>query len=415
MNVSSDRLPVFLRYAFRNLRRNARRTLLSVVGIAVGCTVALVNIGFVRGKIDMFLHSIAEGGVGHLRVVHADWLAGRDAALRVAGWERRLAALRADPTVLVATPRARVQGMLMMGTRLAGAEIVGVDPATEPAAFRYVRVLESGRYLKAGDRHSIVIGRTLADRLGAGVGDALVVSAASPTGSITNQMFDVVGIVNLGGKLDAGICQVALPDAAEMSGIPGAGEIAVILRDGSRVEAFRTRLRSALPPGVAAVTWAEISPQSWGAVRINEISQVLVAAILIVVTLLGVASSQLTAVLERRREFAVLAAIGMGRATIVKLLLSEAIALGMASLAATLALAGPIVYYFATVGIRILDKGGMSVAGIALVDPVFRANFGPWLLSDAALLTFTATLLASLYPGWFATRLDPAEALRVAA
>jgi ABC-type lipoprotein release transport system permease subunit len=170
-----------------------------------------------------------------------------------------------------------------------------------------------------------------------------------------------------------------------------------------------------LPRGVAAVTWAEISPQSAGAVRINQISQVIVAAILIVVTLLGVASSQLTAVLERRREFAVLAAIGMGRATILKLLLSEALALGVASLAATLALAGPIVYYYATVGLTILGKGGTSVAGIALVDPVFRANFGPWLLYDAAVLTFTATLLASLYPGWFATKIQPAEALRVAA
>jgi len=403
---------VSFRYAVRNLFRNGRRTLLSVAGVAVGCTVALVSIGMSKGKVNMFIRSIGEGGVGHMRVVREGWLESRRSELRVADWKSVLERARADPAVAVATPRTRVQGMLAMGTRLTGVEIVGVDPATEPKAYRYVRTMAAGRYLVPSDRRAIVIGRTLANRLRVEPGDQVVASAADASGSVRTDMFEVVGIVDLGGKLDAAICQAVLADAAWLSGVPGAGEIALLLKNPGEIDLVRGRI--ACPRGDAVVTWAQISPQSAAGVRINEAWQWIVSAILIVVVLLGVASAQLTAVLERRREFAVLAALGMGRWKMTWLVLGEAVALGTASLAVTMLLSVPLDWYFATTGITVMAAGGMSVADIAIVDTVFRSDFGRWLFVDGAVLAYTATVLASLYPAWFAARLDPAAALRVA-
>ena len=410
--MSGPRGSVALRYAVRSLFRNGRRTILSVAGVAVGCTVALVDIGMARGKVNMFLRSIGEGGVGHLRVVREGWLESRKAELRVAEWRSVLGRLRADPAVAVATPRTRVQGMLAMGTRLTGAEVVGVDPATEPKAYRYVRQMSAGRYLQPSDRRALVLGRTLANRLRVEPGDQVVVSAADAGGMVRTDMFEVVGIVDLGGRLDAAICQVPLADAEWLSGIPGAGEIAVLLGDAGAVA--RVRASIAVPKGDAVVSWSQISPQSAGAVKVNEVTQVIISAILLAVVLLGVASAQLTAILERRREFAVLAALGAGRWTMVRLVLGEAVALGTASFVATLALALPLVWYLATTGITVMAAGGMSVGDIAIVDTVFRSDFGRWFFVDAALLAYAATVLASIYPALFAARFQPAEALRVA-
>ncbi len=408
------RLSVANRYAVRNLARNGRRTLLSVAGVAVGCTIALVNIGFVQGKVDLFLRSIGEGGIGHVRVVNREWPVSRSRELRLRAWRPLLAALRADPAVAVATPRTRVQGLLALGTRMAGAEVVGVDPTTEPRAYRYVRVMASGRYLLPADTAGIVIGRSLADRLGAEVGAPLVVTVVDRAGTLKDAMFDVVGIVDLGSNLDASICQVTLAAAERLSGTPGAGEISLLLRDPARADRFRAGLQTRLSAPDTALTWAEINPPSAAAIRINQVVQAILTTILVLVALLGVASSQLTAVLERRREFAVLAAIGTGRLAIFRLLLGEAVAMGTLSLVLTLALAWPLVYYFATVGIRVFGRGGVTAFGMALTDPVFHAAIGPWLFGDAALLCYLATIVASLYPAWFATRLNPAEALRVA-
>lgn len=408
------RLSVTTRYALRNLTRNSRRTLLSVAGITIGCSIALVNIGLSRGKIGMFIRNVAEGGIGHVRVVPENWIVNHDPALRLHRWRTTLERLRADPGVAVATPRVRIQGMLAMGTRVSGVLISGVDPLTEPKALRYVRTLESGRYLKPDDSHAMVIGRSMADRLRAGVGDALVVTVVDAGGAAKSDMFDVVGIVNLGNRrLDSLVCQVTLGDAQQLSGRGGVGEITVLLREPAHAWRFRDQIRARLPAGDTAWTWAQISPQSEQAVRINELFSRIITLVLILVSLLGVASSQLTAVLERKRELAMLSALGMGRRSIFRLVIGEALTLGTLSALATVALAGPVSWYFGRVGIRVLARGESMTALGTVVDPVMYGDFGAWFFAYAAMLSCLATVTASLYPAWYAVRLDPAEALRM--
>ncbi len=407
-----DRLPVTPRYALRNLARNRRRTLLSAGGLALGCSVALVAIGWNRGKNEMLINALAEGGAGHLTVAPQGWLESRGARLRLNQGSRVLAMLRADPAVRVATPENRVQALLAMGTRMVGVEIQGVDPATEPGADRLVRKVALGRYLLPSDRQGLVLGRTLADRLGVGPGDSLVVTVTDSTGSMKNAMFQVLGVVDLKSKLDAAICQANLKDVEALSGLPGEEKITVLLKDPSRLGPFLAGLRPRLPRGDRAWPWQEVSPDIANGVRLDTVFVWLIDFILVVIALLGVASAQLTAVLERRREFAVLSALGMRGGSMLKLLLGEALALGTLSLLVTLAISCPALLYLSRVGI---DLGsGMDVAGVALVDSVMRADFGPWIIWESVLLSYAATLAASLYPAWFATRLDPAEALRVA-
>ena len=408
------RLSVTTRYAARNLTRNPRRTLLSVAGITVGCSIALVNVGIARGKTEMFIRNVAEGGIGHVEVVPEKWIVSHDPGLRLREWRKTLDELRRDPGVVVATPRVRIQGMLAMGTRVSGVLISGVDPLTEPKALRYVRTLESGRYLKPDDSHAMVIGKSIADRLKVDIGDAVVVTVVDTTGATRSDMFEVIGIVNLGNRqLDSQICQVTRQDAETLSGSPGVGEIAVILKDPADAEHFRDRIRGRLPAGDTAWTWAQISPQSEQAVRLNYVFSQIVTVILILVALLGVASSQLTAVLERKRELAMLSALGMGRISIIRLVISEALTLGTLSVLATVALAGPITYYFARVGIRIMEAGKSMTAVGTVVDPVIYGDFGSWFFVYAAILSYLATVLASVYPAWYAVRLDPAETLRI--
>jgi ABC-type lipoprotein release transport system permease subunit len=408
------RLSVTTRYAARNLVRNSRRTLLSVAGITVGCTIALVNIGITRGKTEMFIRNVAEGGIGHVEVVPENWIVSHDPGLRVREWREILGELRNDPEVVVAAPRIRMQGMLAMGTRVSGVLISGVDPVTEPKALRYIRTMETGRYLKPGDSHAMVIGRTIADRLRVDIGDAVVVTVVDHGGATKSDMFEVIGIVNLGNKqLDSLVCQVTREDAEKLSGSPGVGEIAVTLRDPGGADRFRERIRGQLPVGDTAWTWAQISPQSEEAVRLNYVFSQIITVILILVALMGVASSQLTAVLERKRELAMLSALGMGRTAIIRLVISEALTLGTLSVLGTVALGGPITYYFARVGIRILDAGKSMTALGTVVDPVIHGDFGIWFFVYAAILSYLATVLASVYPAWYAVRLDPAETLRM--
>ena len=87
-NRLMEYLSVTTRYAIRNLTRNHRRTLLSVAGITIGCSIALVNISMTRGKTDMYIRNAAEGGIGHVRVVPENWTVSHDPGLRLREWQR---------------------------------------------------------------------------------------------------------------------------------------------------------------------------------------------------------------------------------------------------------------------------------------------------------------------------------------
>ena len=111
------------RYAARSVSRNLRRTVLSIVGIAVGCVLALYMESLNRGRGELF---------------------------------SRAGAARSVPGVAVATARIRAQVLLAVGTHVVPVEMVGVEPDVEPRTFRYVQRVGEGRYLRTGESGALV-------------------------------------------------------------------------------------------------------------------------------------------------------------------------------------------------------------------------------------------------------------------
>jgi len=404
------------RYAIRSLRRNVRRSILAIVGIAIGCSLALIMEGFNRGRDELFARAGASSGAGHLRVVPAGWRLTRDSRLRLADWRADLDVVLSLPGVAAAAPRARADGLLAMGTHVTAVEIVGVDPDREPPTDRFIRAMTAGRYLRAGDRGAIVLGQAIATRLAIGLDDDVLGSVVGRTGDIDSAMFRVVGLVQTGSDdLDAMICQVPLGDLEGLTGRSGAGEIAVVLRDWRAIDQTRAALVPALAAPDDVMTWEELSPDFKGHMRQDQTASRAITGIILLIVLLGVMSAELAAVLERRREFAVLSALGMSGWTMTRLVVLEAVALGVAGGLGGLALGGPLVWRLARTG---LDFGrwygaNFSVTG-AFIEPVIYLDFGFWVLPYTLLVAIVATVAASVYPAIFAARTDPAVALRVA-
>jgi len=404
------------RYAWRSVRRNIRRTVLSVAGIGFGCALALFVDGVNRGKDEFYVRVAAETGTGHLRVVPAGWRLRRDADLRLTDGPAALAAARALPGVTVAVPRARAQALLAMGTHVVPLELVGADPALEPRADRLMRRMERGHYLVPGERGAAVVGRAVAERLGADLGDEILATAMGFDGEIQSALFRIEGVVATGSEdIDASICQVALEDLEALTGRRGPGEITVILGDWRQAGVARDRLSARLGGGSEVLTWHELAPEFEGHLRQDTASARLVTGLIIAIVLLGVTSAQLAAVLERRREFAVLSALGMSTRRMVGLLLQEALLLGLAGATVGLAVGGPLVWHYARAGLDFSRWLGSSYSfqGIIL-EPILYLDFGLWLLPEALVISLGSTMLASLYPARFVARTDPAVSLRVA-
>jgi ABC-type lipoprotein release transport system permease subunit len=303
-----------------------------------------------------------------------------------------------------------------MGTHVVPVELVGVDPLTEPSTYRFVQKMSHGRYLRPEDAGAVVIGHAIADRLVAGIDDEILVTAVGRSGDIESLMLTIVGIVDTGSdEIDATICQVTLADVERLTGLRGAGEVTLILDDWRQADAAKTRLARRVQHGDDVLTWGEINPEFVGHLEQDKAIARLVSAIVLLIVVLGVASAQLAAVLERRREFAVLSALGMRSRMLALVLLQEALFIGAASAAVGFALGLPPVWWLAEYGVdlsRFLGPG-YSFQGM-IIEPVIYGDFGPWTAWYVAVVAIVVTVLASLYPAWFAARTNPADALRVA-
>jgi len=410
------RLSVSTRYAIRSLRRHLRRTILSILGIGLGCGVCLFVIAFVRGEGKMMLKAAAESGAGHLRVVPAQWPEVRENELRLRDWEAIADLLRQTEGVTVVTPHARTEGLLAFGTRVAGVEILGVDPTTVRQINRQVHNITEGDYLQVGELGTTVVGRALAERLDVELDDLLMVTVANVSGEISSAMLRIVGMAETGSEdLDSLICHVNLADVESLTGRAGAADVTALLENPKRLAQTVRGLSERLNDEYAVVTWEEIMPELASGVKVDETWTRLIVTIVMIVVFLGIMSAQLAAVLERRREFAVLSALGMRGGRLIRVMLAEGMVLGLLGSVLGLAFGLPAAHYVATTGIDFSGMYGdadLSMANI-LFDPVFKGDFGWWLIPLAFELALTATVLSSLYPAWFAMRTDPATALRV--
>ena len=406
-------VPLLAKFAVRTLGRNVRRTFLSVVGIGVGVGITLFMTAFMRGGMDMRVRAIAESGFGHVRVAPARWDRLRDNELRLADWRGELEAVRSVEGVAVAAPHARSTALLAFGTRVAGVEMLGVDPEAEIKISRIARAVSEGRYLEPSDSEAAVIGLAIADRLEVTVDDDLLLTVVGSEGEIQYAMLRVVGVVATGSQdIDATICHVTLADVERLTGIEGAGEISVSLDDALAVDEMAARLNSVVAPGDTVLTWKEVVPGQGGDAASDRGFANALSGIVVVVAILGIAGAQLTAILERKREFAVLIALGMKGAQIVRLIAIEAATLAVLGAAAGLMLGAPIVYRTSTAGIDFAAIMGddLAVSGV-LFEPIIYCHMGTWMVPHALLIAVLSMLVASLYPAWFALRTNPTSAL----
>ena len=235
-----------MQYALRSLGRSRRRTGLSVLGVGLGCAIALFATAFMRGGQTMRVQAISQSGYGHLRIAPAGWEQSRRDELRLQDSAAALEAARGLEGVAVVAPHVRVQGLLAFGTRVAGVQLLGVDPAAEPQLNRLVRSIDEGRYLQAGDEGAVVVGKALVERLDVELGDDLLLTLTRADGEMEYAMLRIVGIASTGSRtIDETICHATLADVEQLTGLQGVAEVSVAFADPQQWLRSRPSWRSA--------------------------------------------------------------------------------------------------------------------------------------------------------------------------
>ncbi len=412
-----------LQLAWRNLWRNRRRTFITMAAIAFGYAMLLFVACLMAGLRWQMIQNGTCLVMSQIQIHAPGYYTNRSLQKTLGGRKGTdvsalLASISADRRVSAVAPRVYGYGLLSAAHRSAGVELMGVVPEQEPKITTLNTQISKGSYLRALMPKGVVIGDKLASTIGIELGSEIVLLTQAADGSMGNDVYTVVGILHTGlDAVDRGLVLMPLSSLQDLLHLaPGRiHEIGIKLNHITAASAVAAALEARLPKTlpVRVMAWPELAPELANYVQFNHGVTVVLFFIFFLVAVIGVMNTMLMAVYERTREFGMLMAVGMRPAQVIRLILTEAAGLAVASLVLGATLGVPLLWYLQVHG---LDLGGatgevVSVAGVVVGHLWYgRQDFPAY--SHAALGLAATALVSALYPAWRAAQLRPTEAMR---
>ena len=397
--------------AYRDLGRNRRRSIFSLIAVALGLGLLILMNGYIAGITEETVQNNIRLRTGHVQLRAASYeeeklsLKWEDL---IADPETVTAQAAALPEVKAAAPVLWATGILNTREDSTGLRLYGIQP--DSALYAPIREgLVSGDFLTPDDRSGVLIGQKLADDLHIAVGQDVNLSVVNADGQPDEATFTVRGLFATGvPSYDEGSVLMPLARAQALTRTEKHASAIVMMLN--RQEDASTVAAQLQRPGLTALTWRELNQVFLELMSLSVGFYYVMDAIVILVVAVVIANTLLMAVFERIREMGILAALGMKGRQIMLMFLLEAATLGIAGVVVGIALGLAGVGYLATAGLYIGDIS--SAAGNVPISSTIHGRFAFDVFAWLSFWTLVIILLASLYPAWFAARREPAEALR---
>jgi lipoprotein-releasing system permease protein len=405
--------------AARYLRAKRRQavigvvTLISVVGVAAGVASLIVALAITNGM-KQDLEARLLGSTAHVDLM-------RVAADGIRDWRPLVERLRKLPHVTAAAPGLYGQVLISRGARSGGGLIKGVIPVEEETVSDLLQSVKLGSAQSLEPVQSqvpsvatppIVIGKDLAETLGAQMGDTVLVT--SPQGDLTPlglvpryQRFQVVGIFASGFyQYDSSYAFMRLADAQRLFAEPDLISIVSFkVDDKYKADRIGREIEQAAGPGFQATNWMEQNRELFRALKLEQVVTFIVLALIVCVAALNILIALTMMVMEKTKDIAVMMGFGVTAAQIRRVFLLQGLMISVVGTALGMA-----------VGFAASWAGG-HYRFIRLDAAVYSLDYLPfaprWV--DALLvgaLSLGVSALATLYPSASAAKVLPAEALR---
>jgi len=335
-------------------------------------------------------------------------------------WQELARQAKRNPAVKGAAPFVAAQAMVVRGESLSGVQIRGIDPKLESAVSDIRGQMMEGSLdtLQPGS-YAIVLGNQIAAALGVRRGDTVLVLA--PQGSISPagfaprmRQFTVTGIFSSGYyEYDASLAFVNYEDAAKVFRDSGTSGVRLRIADMQRAPEVARQLTRTLPPAVQARDWTQDNRTWFAAVQTEKRMMFLILALIVAVAAFNLLSSLVMAVKDKQSDIAILRTLGATPREIGRIFLVQGTLIGVMGTLLGVGF-GALIAYNIDVIVPFLER----LFGVHfLPQQVYFISELPSTpeISDIAIIALTSlilSILATLYPSWRASRLQPAEVLR---
>ena len=402
--------------ASRSTRRNGFISFISgasMLGIALGVAALIIVLsvmnGFQKDVTGRMLSILA-----HVEVFAPDDQAIPDLATA-------LREIKANPEVVGAAPFVGSQALVARGDVMKGALVRGIDPATEPEVTDVAAELAKRQVLQrlVPGEFGVLLGEDLARSLRVVQGDQITLMV--PSGQITPagvvprlKQMTVVGTFSSGHfEYDSTLVMLHIEDAQRLFRVEGPTGVRVKLKDMNQARTVGDQLAATMSGDLLIRDWTRQNATWFAAVQLEKRMMFIILTLIVAVAAFNLVSTLVMSVQDKRADIAILRTLGATPASIMKIFIVQGAMVGVIGTLGGLAL-GLLVACNIDVIVPFLEK-------------VFHARFLPaevYLINQMpsdprasdivpiAIISLVLSFLATIYPSWRASRVNPAEALR---
>ena len=411
-------LPYELRVGLRYTRAKRRNhfisfiSMISMFGIALGVAAQIVVLSVMNG-----FHTELRGRI--LAVVAHVQISG--ASGEMSEWQHVAEQAAQQPGVLAAAPYIQEQGMLSFGSTVRGVMVRGVVPELENTVDDFRSHMKKGQLESlVPDSFNIVLGSDLARALGVTVGDKVTLiapqGAVTPAGVLPRmKTFTVSAVFEVGMyEYDSGLALIGMADAQKLYRMDDrVSGVRLKLEDLFKSRAVVERLANTLDTAAYISDWTQSHANFFRAVAIEKNMMFIILSLIVAVAAFNIVSTLVMAVTDKQSDIAILRTLGASPRSIMGIFMVQGALIG-------------------TIGLGLGVIGGVTLAlNVDVVVPFIERMLGTQLFSkevyyisnlpselqwsDVITITavsFVLSLVATIYPSWRASRVNPAEALR---
>jgi len=383
----------------------------SMLGIALGVAALIIVLsvmnGFQREVRDRMLSVVS----------HIEILAPQGAPLPDVA--TTLAEVRRNPNVTGAAPFVAAQALLSRGQDMRGALVRGIDPALESSVTDLAAGNEKTLKLLVPGEFRVVLGGELARSLGVRAGD--VVTLIAPAGQVTPagvvprlKQMTVAGTFDSGHyEYDAALVLLHHEDAQRIFRLESPTGIRLKLKDVHQARAVAAELAGTVSGGLVVRDWTQQNRTWFAAVQLEKRMMFIILTLIVAVAAFNLVSTLVMTVTDKRADIAILRTLGASPRSIMGVFVVQGAMVGVIGTLAGLALGLAIAFNIDVI--------------VPAIEHALNASFLPkdiYLISKMpsepqstdivpiAVISLVLAFVATLYPSWRASRVNPAEALR---
>jgi ABC-type lipoprotein release transport system permease subunit len=408
------------RLAWRNVWRNPRRTSLSVAATVFAVFLVVLTVGMAAGVHEKMIEDAVRLTSGHVAISGKGYRHSMTLEQFVP-WDGRVrAAIENTEGVRAWAPRISSFALISLGDRSHGGMVIGVDPARERNVTTFAQKVSLGRFVgetsELGVRE-VVLGRKLAERLGASLGDEVLLYAVAYSLETAYELFTVVGTVALPDpRLERNLAIIHIAAASDFYVYEGRiTEVAILAEDADHTVPLLAELGAALEDqfgeDLELQGYAEMMPELVQLILIDDAGMYITLVILVIVVGFGILNTILMSILERARELGVILALGLKPAALFRMIYLESMMLAGVGLLIGLMISVPLLAWLHGVEIPLT---GEIAKGTALfgMEPVMTFKLKPLNPIGSTITIVIVAALAALYPALKASSARPVDALR---